>query len=39
MYKITATAPTTYQLSSLNRFGMPVKSRLNGSYESEMENG
>lgn len=37
MYKITATAPTVYQLSSLYRFGMSVKSRLNGSYGAEME--
>lgn len=37
MYKITATAPTTYQLSSLFHFGMPVKNRLNGRHDAEME--
>lgn len=36
MYKITATAPTTYQFSSLQKFGMPIQKRFNGSFDSEM---
>ena len=34
-FKITATAPTIYQLSSLRRFGMTVKEVGNGSFHSE----
>lgn len=34
MYKITATAPTTYQFSSLQKFGMPIKKRFNGSFDA-----
>jgi hypothetical protein len=34
-FKITATAPTTYQLQSLRLFGLNVKSYANGSHVAE----
>jgi hypothetical protein len=34
-FKITATAPTTYQLQSLRLFGLNVKSYANGSHVGE----
>jgi hypothetical protein len=34
-FKITATAPTTYQLQSLRLFGLNVKSYANGSHFGE----
>jgi ketol-acid reductoisomerase len=34
-FKVTATAPTVYQTSSLRRFGMTVKEIGNGSFHSE----
>lgn len=34
---ITATAPTTYQLQSLNHFGLEVKKHVNGSYTINQE--
>jgi hypothetical protein len=35
--KITATAPTSYQLTSLGYFGLPIKSSGDGSHYSEYE--
>jgi len=37
MTTIRATAPITYQLSSLKAFGMEIKSLLNGTHYSEQE--
>lgn len=37
MYRITAKAPTTYQLNSLLAFGMGIKTVCNGSYWAEKE--
>lgn len=34
-YKITATAPTSYQYNSLSQFGMIIKKNCNGSFSSE----
>lgn len=34
-FKITATAPTSYQYNSLNRFGMSIKKNCNGSFSCE----
>lgn len=36
-FKITATAPTTYQHNSLRAFGMDIKKHGNGSYSASME--
>ena len=35
--RITATAPTSYQLQSLRHFGMEIKKHLNGSYFSTQD--
>jgi hypothetical protein len=35
--KITATAPTSYQLTSLGHFGLPIKSSGDGSHYAEWE--
>lgn len=35
-YTITATAPTVYQLNSLNAFGMGAKKNGNGSFSASM---
>lgn len=35
--KITATAPTSYQLTSLGHFGLPIKSNGDGSHYAEWE--
>jgi hypothetical protein len=32
MYKVIATAPTTYQLNSVRQFGSPIISRMDGSH-------
>jgi hypothetical protein len=37
MYKITAIAPTTYQLNSLRAFGIPYKALGNGAYRAVEE--
>jgi hypothetical protein len=36
-FKVTATAPTTYQFNSVKRFGYNVKSLGNGSHRFEQE--
>lgn len=35
-FKVTATAPTIYQYSSLTRFGLKIKENGNGSFTGEM---
>ena len=35
--RITATAPTSYQLQSLRHFGMEIKKHLHGSYFSTQD--
>ena len=35
--RITATAPTSYQLQSLQHFGMEIKKHLHGSYFSTQD--
>ena len=35
--RITATAPTSYQLQSLRHFGMEIKKHLHGSYYSTQD--
>ena len=35
-YRIIATAPTVYQLSSIRAFGLPVVKQPNGSFIAEM---
>lgn len=34
-FRITATAPTTYQYQSLRHFGIPIKQHIGGSFSSE----